>query len=96
MNCRLRPLRQAEVHVLLTEVVAVGVIDRLVGPAVVIVGIGRDCADRHAGNERRPPPVAPMAPRLRPARKSSQGRAEPRERLFGGIEVFEIAKIPGM
>jgi len=37
-----------------------------------------------------------MAPRLRPARKSSQGRAEPRERLFGGIEVFEIAKIPGM
>src|SRR5208283_322607 len=54
---RLWPIRPvADVHVPLAEVIAVGVVDRLVVPAVVIIDAG------HASNDRRTPPaVAPAA-----------------------------------
>src|SRR5271165_2598445 len=60
---RLWPIRPvADVHVPLAEVIAVGVVDRLVVPAVVIIDAG------HASNDRRTPPAVvpmPVAPAAR-------------------------------
>jgi hypothetical protein len=58
----------ADVHALTAEVIAVGIICRLVDPAPVIGRTGCEGADRHAGDERRTPPalapiaVVPLAP----------------------------------
>ena len=52
----------ADVRALIAEVVAIGVISRLVDPAPVIGRAGREGTDRHAADERRTPPaLVPIA-----------------------------------